>query len=194
MPSRQALWPRAQAIQLLPTPVGPVTKSPSARSIQSPATSFWNSARSMPRGVRKSMSSTTAFCRKAANLRRVASRLVSRSAASRSTIRPSRSSNDNAAMSGDRRWSSKALAMPARPRAIRRSCVGWASMARFPFWSVEVVAATDVAVAHGFAIRALASSRKARSRPFFRIDRMEATERALIETPRRQAASTRALS
>jgi hypothetical protein len=32
------LWPSAQAIQLLPTPVGPVIKSPSARSIQSPAT------------------------------------------------------------------------------------------------------------------------------------------------------------
>ena len=71
-PSRQALWPSAQAIQLLPTPVGPVIKSPSARSIQSPATSFWNRARSMPRGVRRSTSSTTAFCRSAANLRRVA--------------------------------------------------------------------------------------------------------------------------
>src|SRR6202161_4310676 len=74
----QAFWPRAQAIQLLPTPVGPVIKSPSARLIQSPATSLWNRARSMPRGVRRSTSSTTAFCRSAANLRRVAKRLVSR--------------------------------------------------------------------------------------------------------------------
>ena len=53
-------------------------------------------------------------------------------------------------MSGDRRWSSKALAIPGRPREIRRSCVGWESIA-YPFFSVEVVAAADVAVAHGFA-------------------------------------------
>src|SRR5207247_3053397 len=38
------------------------------------------------------------------------------------------------------------------------------------------------------------SSRKARSRPFLRIERIEATERALMRMPRRQAASTRALA
>src|SRR5437660_12848646 len=42
-------------------------------------------------------------------LSRVVSRLVSRSAASRSTRRPMRSSNDRASRSGDRRCSSKAL-------------------------------------------------------------------------------------
>ena len=36
--SRQALWPSAQAIQLLPTPVGPVISRFWWRSIQSPAT------------------------------------------------------------------------------------------------------------------------------------------------------------
>ncbi len=55
-------------------------------------------------------------------------------------------------MSGDRRWSSKALAIPGRPRAIRRSWVGWASIAD-PFWSVEVAAATDVGVTDGLAVR-----------------------------------------
>ncbi len=42
--------------------------------------------------------------------------------------RARRSSNGSAATSGWRRWSSKALAMPVRPRAIRRSRVGWVSM------------------------------------------------------------------
>ena len=37
------------------------------RSIHSPATSFWNSARSSPRGAFMSTSSTTAFCRRLAN-------------------------------------------------------------------------------------------------------------------------------
>ena len=85
-------------------------------------------AASMPRGVRQSTSSTHALWRSAANLRRVVRRLVSRSAASRSTSNPTRSSNDRALRSGDRRCSSRALAIPVRPRAISRSWVGCVSI------------------------------------------------------------------
>ena len=63
-----------------------------------------------------------------ANFSRVTSRLLSRSTASRSTSRPSRSSNVSAATAGCARCSSNALAMPTRPRAISRSCVGCGSM------------------------------------------------------------------
>src|SRR5450432_913264 len=82
----------------------------------------------MPRGVRKSTSSTHALWRSAANLRRVVRRLVSRSAASRSTRSPTRSSNDRASRSGDRRCSSKALAIPVKPSVISRSWVGCVSI------------------------------------------------------------------
>ena len=61
-------------------------------SIQSPATSLANSALSSPRGAFMSTSSTTAFWRRLANFKRLTSRLFSRSIASRSTIRASRSS------------------------------------------------------------------------------------------------------
>ena len=50
--SRQALCPSAQASQLFPTPVGPVITRLSCFAIQSPATSFMNSARSNPRSLR----------------------------------------------------------------------------------------------------------------------------------------------
>src|SRR5438477_5960853 len=79
--SRQALWPSAQAIQLLPTPVGPMISKFWRRSIHSPATSFWNNALSRPRGAFVSMSSTTAFCRNFAKRKRFTSRLFSRSVA-----------------------------------------------------------------------------------------------------------------
>src|SRR5712671_2638644 len=69
-----------------------------------------------------------AFCLRLADLSRVTSRLLSRSTASRSTRRPSRSSNVSAATAGCARCSSNALAMPTRPRAISRSCVGCGSM------------------------------------------------------------------
>ena len=58
---------------------------------------------SSPRGAFRSTSSTTAFCRRPANFKRLTSRLLSRSVASRSTIRASRSSKASAAMSGCRR-------------------------------------------------------------------------------------------
>ena len=79
---------------------------------------------SMPRGVRKSTSSTQALWRSAANLRRVVRRFVSRSAASRSTRSPMRSSNGRASRSGDRRCSSKALAISVKPSVISRSWWG----------------------------------------------------------------------
>ena len=60
--------------------------------------------------------------------RRVTRRLLSRSVASRSTSSPRRSSKPSAAMSGWRRCSSNALAMPASRSAIRRSWVGWLSI------------------------------------------------------------------
>src|SRR5438552_10865928 len=50
--SRQALWPRADESQLLPTPVGPHRIRFSCASIHSPPASLWNSARSRPRGAR----------------------------------------------------------------------------------------------------------------------------------------------
>src|SRR5258707_280386 len=50
--SRQALLPRAQASQLLPTPHGPVTRRLCRARIQSPAASFRKSARSRPRIAR----------------------------------------------------------------------------------------------------------------------------------------------
>src|SRR5207253_9221941 len=46
------------------------------RSIQSPSTSLAKNARSMPRGVRRSISSTMAVCRNEANFRRVMSPFV----------------------------------------------------------------------------------------------------------------------
>jgi len=49
---REALWPRAQASQDLPTPVGPHRIRLSCASIHAPAVSRWNSARSRPRGAR----------------------------------------------------------------------------------------------------------------------------------------------
>jgi hypothetical protein len=58
----------------------------------------------------------------------VVRRLVSRSAASRSTRSPTRSSNDRASRSGDRRCSSKALAIPVKPSVISRSWVGCVSI------------------------------------------------------------------
>src|SRR5467141_222609 len=73
-------------------------------------------------------SSMVAFCLRLANLSRVTSRLLSRSTASRSTSRPSRSSNVSEATAGCCRCSSNALAMPTRLRAISRSCVGCGSM------------------------------------------------------------------
>src|SRR5882762_6943145 len=68
-------------------------------------------------------SSMVAFCLRLANLSRVTSRLLSRSTASRSTSRPSRSSNVSEATAGCCRCSSNALGLPTRPRAISRSCV-----------------------------------------------------------------------
>jgi len=50
--SRHALWPSAEASQLLPTPVGPHRIKFSCASIQLLSVSFWNSARSRPRAAR----------------------------------------------------------------------------------------------------------------------------------------------
>ena len=47
---------------------------------------------------------------------------------SRSTSNPTRSSNDRASRSGDRRCSSKALAIPVKPSVISRSWVGCVSI------------------------------------------------------------------
>src|SRR6202166_3504657 len=123
----------------------------SLRSIQSPLTSLANTARSISRGVRKSTSSTHALWRSAANLRRVVRRLVSRSAASRSTSSPTRSSNGRASRSGDRRCSSKALAIPVKPSVISRSWVGCVSNWSLP-GSVEIALTADVAVAQGLVV------------------------------------------
>src|SRR5258708_8108696 len=60
--SRQALWPRAQAIQLLPSPVAPVMSSFSLRSIHSPLPTLAKTARSIPPGVPKPTSSTPPLC------------------------------------------------------------------------------------------------------------------------------------
>lgn len=51
-PDGHALWPSAEASQLLPTPVGPTMARLSWVLIHSPSTSFWNRARSRPRGLR----------------------------------------------------------------------------------------------------------------------------------------------
>jgi hypothetical protein len=74
----------------------PVMSKFSLRSILSPPKSLAKTARSTPRGVLQSIFSTHALWCSAANLRRVVRRLVSRSAASRSTSNPTRSSNDRA--------------------------------------------------------------------------------------------------
>src|SRR6476660_5742694 len=90
------------------------------RSIRSPAVIFWNSALSSPRGAFMSISSMMAFCLRLANRNRLISRLLSRSVASRSTSRASRSSKANVAMSGCRCCSSSDTAIhPARPRKPR---------------------------------------------------------------------------
>jgi hypothetical protein len=44
--------PSAEASQLFPTPGAPTKAKLSLASIHSPPTSFWNRARSRPRGVR----------------------------------------------------------------------------------------------------------------------------------------------
>ena len=54
------LWPRAQASQLLPTPVGPVSSKPCRARIQPQPASLRKSPRSRPRATRKSTSSTLA--------------------------------------------------------------------------------------------------------------------------------------
>src|SRR4051794_20041478 len=95
----------------------------SLRSIHSPPTSLAKTLRSMPRGVRKSTSSTHALWRNAANLRRVVRRLVSRSAASRSTRSSTRSSNGRASRSGDRR---------CLPIAIDLDVIVWHEAAALP--------------------------------------------------------------
>ena len=76
-PSRHALWPRAQASHDLPTPVGPPISKCWLSRIQLHVVSFWNRLRSSPRGVRRSASSTTAFCRSLASLSLRPSRLFS---------------------------------------------------------------------------------------------------------------------
>src|SRR3954453_17160977 len=114
------------------------------RAIHSPAMSFWNSARSRPRGALWWMSSTIADWRRLAALRRRSRRLFSGSIASRSIIMARRSSKGSVATSGWRRWSSSALAMPVSPSAIRRSWVGWVSIVFLS--SVVVATAADVAV------------------------------------------------
>src|SRR5580692_4025120 len=98
------------------------------RPIQSPVASLANSALSRPRAAMVLRSSMVAVCLRLANLSRVTSRLLSRSTASRSTRRPIRSSNVSEATAGCCRCSSKALAMPTRPRAISRSYVGCRSI------------------------------------------------------------------
>src|ERR1700750_2056462 len=116
------------------------------RPIHSPSTSLAKKARSMPRGERRSISSTTAAWRNEANFSRAMRRLFSRSVTSRSIMRPRRCSKASAAMSGWRCWSSKALAMPASPRAARRSWVWLTSMSSPSAGSMEVAAATNVVV------------------------------------------------
>jgi len=91
------------------------------RAIHSPLASLANSALSRPRAACVSRSSTTALCRRLAYLRRNTSRLVSRSTASRSTSRPSRSSKESPSTLRCRRCSSSALAMPVSPSASSRS-------------------------------------------------------------------------
>ena len=73
--SRHALWPSAQASQLLPSPVLPTIIRFSCRVIQSPAASLAMSILSSPRGVLVSISSIAAFCRRPANFKRLKSRL-----------------------------------------------------------------------------------------------------------------------
>ncbi len=62
-----------------------------------------------------------------------------------------RSSNDRASRSGDRRCSSKALAIPVKPSAISRSLVVWVSIEILP-GSVEIALTADVAVAQRLVI------------------------------------------
>ena len=90
---------RVDAIELLPTPVGRTSRF-CLRAIKSPSTSLAKKARSMPRGVRRSISSMTAAWRNAANFRRATTRLLSRSVTSRSIISPSRTSKVSVAASG----------------------------------------------------------------------------------------------
>ena len=77
-----------------------------------------------PRGDLMSVSSTTAFCLRLANRKRLISRVLSRSVASRSTRRASRSSKANVAMSGCCCCSSSAFGMPVSPSVTRRPWVG----------------------------------------------------------------------
>src|SRR5205809_2051931 len=87
-----AAWASAQAMKLLPTPVGPLRSRLWWDSTQPAWARLRTRPRSRPRGTRKSRSSTLAGWRRRAALRRVARRRLSRTATSRSTSRPSRSS------------------------------------------------------------------------------------------------------
>ena len=120
------------------------------------------------------------------------SRLFSRSMASRSTISASRSSKASAAMSGCRRCSSSALAMPVSPSAIRRSWVGCVSIVVSFCLRASVVVATaaDVGVPDRRAVRRVRVARRlcrARASGSRRSSRRCVAPMSL---PRRQAASS----
>src|SRR4051812_24783283 len=116
----------------------------SRASIQPPMASFWNRARSRPRLVRQSMSSTLAWWRSLANRSRALSRRSCRSAISRSSSRPSHSAGASSPPWALAARSSKARAMPARPSWRSWSRVGWVSMGCLS--SVVVAGAPDVRV------------------------------------------------
>jgi len=75
-----------------------------------------------------------AACLSRARFRRAAFCRDSRSAASLSTSKPRRSSNDSWPMSGVCAWLAKARAMPERRSWWSLSTVGWLSMASLVQW------------------------------------------------------------
>ena len=127
--SRQAFCPSAQAIQVFPTPQGPVIIRLRASLIQRPVASCWNRARSSLRGVRKSTSSIAApMWRSFAARMRVWNRRVSRLATSRSTRRPSHSAWLSSTVASCACKSMNASAMPSSFIWRSRSRVGWVNI------------------------------------------------------------------
>src|SRR5207253_5835271 len=110
-----AWLPKAQASQVLPTPVGPVSNRLCCWRIQSPLARVASWRSSMPLPWRRSRTSRQAPpYLSLACLRSRSRRLLSRQASSRSSSRPSRSSKLKLWLAGSVHCSSSALAMPLR--------------------------------------------------------------------------------
>ena len=133
--SRQALWPRAQAIQSCRPRSGPMISKFWCRSIQSPAASLWNSATVEAAGGAPVDVLDEGGLAQAGELEPGAAAACSHARSPRARpAGPGAPRRRALSTSGWRRCSSSALAMPARPRLRRRSLGGVGQHRSPPQW------------------------------------------------------------